>query len=251
MTLEELKQYDGKEGRPAYIAYKGKIYDLSKSDFWAGGIHMGIIKAGEDVTEKIGLSPHGEVNIFRYPAIAELEGKSVASATMPAKLSEEQEKMVRYQKLYKKYHPHPIMVHFPMGIIPFAFFAQIIGFICPLEIYFTFASVVAMMIGTVFIIPAMATGTVSYIVNYNKTANIYLKRKIRLSSLALAVGIITSIYGYIYIDRMITPEAFIGFSCPFYSCGAWSYTILTAIMTGLVIAIGYNGGKMTWPDDKK
>ncbi len=30
-TREELKKYDGKNGRPAYIAYKGKVYDVSDS----------------------------------------------------------------------------------------------------------------------------------------------------------------------------------------------------------------------------
>ena len=33
MTLEELKEYDGRDGRPVYVAYKGKIYDLSKRKY--------------------------------------------------------------------------------------------------------------------------------------------------------------------------------------------------------------------------
>lgn len=250
MTLEELKQYDGKEGRPAYIAYKGKIYDLSKSDFWTGGVHMGMINAGEDVTEKIGLSPHGEGNILRYPPIAELEGTSVPSATMPSKLTAEQEKMVRYQKLYKKYHPHPIMVHFPMGIIPFALIAQIIAFLCPIGLYFTVASITAMIVGTISIIPAIASGIVSFVVNYNKTANVYLKRKIRLSILAFFVGVVTSFYGYMYVFKALAPN-FAAYACPYGGGSIIGYTILTTIMTGIVLAIGYNGGKMTWPDDKK
>ena len=30
MTLEELKQYDGKDGRPTYVAIEGDVYDISK-----------------------------------------------------------------------------------------------------------------------------------------------------------------------------------------------------------------------------
>lgn len=30
-TREELAQYDGKNGNPAYVAYKGKVYDVSVS----------------------------------------------------------------------------------------------------------------------------------------------------------------------------------------------------------------------------
>ncbi len=40
-TLEELRNYDGKDGRPAYIAYKGKVYDVTDDFLWAGGDHQG------------------------------------------------------------------------------------------------------------------------------------------------------------------------------------------------------------------
>ena len=50
MKLEELKQYDGKEGRPAYIVYKGDIYDVTGSygiAFWMcaamGAVGLGLI----------------------------------------------------------------------------------------------------------------------------------------------------------------------------------------------------------------
>lgn len=251
MTLEELKQYDGQEGRPAYIGYKGKVYDLSKSDFWTGGTHMGTVQAGTDVTEKIGLSPHGEINIFRFPVIAELQSGKSSPAAAPVAYTKEEQTQIKRMKLYKKYHPHPIMVHFPMGIIPFAFFAQIIGLFCPLGIYFTFASVIAMLVGTLFLIPAIASGVLSFVINYNRTANVYLKRKIRLSVITLILGVFSSIYGFIYLLKTFYPQ-FSGlscFSCP-YGGDFWGYTILTLIMTGLVTAIGYNGGKMTWPDDK-
>lgn len=251
MTLEELKQYDGKDGRPAYIGYKGKVYDLSNSDFWTGGVHMGTVQAGTDTTEKIGLSPHGELNIFKFPVVAELEAEKTAEAATPTVYTKEEETQIRRMKLYRKYHPHPIMVHFPMGIIPFAFFAQIIGFFCPLGVYFTFASVTAMILGTLFLIPAIASGTLSFVINYNKTANVYLKRKIVLSTIALILGIFSSIYGYMYILRAFyQPSGLGGGFCIPFGGNSCVYTLLTAIMMGIVIAIGYNGGKMTWPDDK-
>jgi predicted heme/steroid binding protein len=28
-TLDELRQFDGKNGSPAYVGYKGKVYDVS------------------------------------------------------------------------------------------------------------------------------------------------------------------------------------------------------------------------------
>jgi len=59
-TIEELKQYDGRNGRPAYIAYKGKVYDVTESYLWIDGDHQGQHEAGKDLTIEIASAPHGE-----------------------------------------------------------------------------------------------------------------------------------------------------------------------------------------------
>lgn len=59
-TIEELKQYDGKDGRPAYIAYKGKVYDVTDDYLWIDGDHQGEHQAGKDLTEEMSQAPHGE-----------------------------------------------------------------------------------------------------------------------------------------------------------------------------------------------
>jgi predicted heme/steroid binding protein len=59
-SLEELKQFDGKEGRPAYVACKGKVYDVTDSYLWIDGDHQGEHAAGKDLTEEITRAPHGE-----------------------------------------------------------------------------------------------------------------------------------------------------------------------------------------------
>ena len=59
-TLEELKQYNGTEGKPVYFAFEGKVYDSSNSSFWQSGNHMGAHQAGKDLTEAIKSAPHGE-----------------------------------------------------------------------------------------------------------------------------------------------------------------------------------------------
>jgi predicted heme/steroid binding protein len=58
-TLDELGKFDGKEGRPAYVAHKGKVYDVSDSFQWLEGDHLGHA-AGEDLTEQMEIAPHGE-----------------------------------------------------------------------------------------------------------------------------------------------------------------------------------------------
>ncbi len=68
-TLEELKQYDGREGRPAYIAYKGKVYDVTNDYLWTGGDHQGEHTAGKDLTEEMKLAPHGEETLERIKQV--------------------------------------------------------------------------------------------------------------------------------------------------------------------------------------
>ena len=71
-TLEELKQYDGKNGRPAYIAYKGKVYDVTTSFLWVDGDHQGEHQAGRDLTAEISRAPHGEETLERIPLVGVL-----------------------------------------------------------------------------------------------------------------------------------------------------------------------------------
>jgi predicted heme/steroid binding protein len=68
-TLEELKQYDGKDGRPAYIAYKGKVYDVTDNFLWIDGAHQGEHSAGKDLTEEMAKAPHGEETLERVKLV--------------------------------------------------------------------------------------------------------------------------------------------------------------------------------------
>jgi predicted heme/steroid binding protein len=58
-TIKELEEYDGKGGKPAYIAYKRKVYDASEVPLWSDGDHLGIHQAGKDLTEDMEMAPHG------------------------------------------------------------------------------------------------------------------------------------------------------------------------------------------------
>lgn len=71
-TLEELSNFDGSEKRPAYIAYKGKIYDVSSSKLWVEGNHVRKHLAGSDLTEALRTAPHGEEKVLRMPLVGEL-----------------------------------------------------------------------------------------------------------------------------------------------------------------------------------
>ena len=58
ITKKELAENNGKNGKPAYLAYKGKVYDVSESNFWIEGDHLGMHEAGRDLTEELEMAPH-------------------------------------------------------------------------------------------------------------------------------------------------------------------------------------------------
>ncbi|HBP38314.1 MAG TPA: cytochrome B5 [Clostridiales bacterium] len=59
-TIDELAQYDGLEGRKAYIAVDGVVYDVTDIAQWKDGLHQGKFQAGKDYSDEIrSESPHG------------------------------------------------------------------------------------------------------------------------------------------------------------------------------------------------
>ena len=79
-SIEALDAFDGKEGRPAYIAYKGAVYDVTPSKLWKDGSHLRKHSAGNDLTEILKTAPHGEEKILSMKRVGEL--KSADEATL-------------------------------------------------------------------------------------------------------------------------------------------------------------------------
>jgi predicted heme/steroid binding protein len=70
-TISELFQFNGKNGNPAYVGYKGKVYDVTESYQWGDGEHLGHI-AGEDLTDQMEIAPHSEEVIERMKIVGVL-----------------------------------------------------------------------------------------------------------------------------------------------------------------------------------
>lgn len=68
-TIQELSLYNGKNGMPAYIAYEGKVYDVTESWYWKNGMHQALHAAGKDLTLAMNQAPHGADFLQRVPLI--------------------------------------------------------------------------------------------------------------------------------------------------------------------------------------
>ncbi len=76
LTLEQLAQYNGQNGEPAYVAVDGIIYDVSSSPYWVNGNHDPCgtdAMAGHDLSELIKQAPAGMLqDLETFPVVGHL-----------------------------------------------------------------------------------------------------------------------------------------------------------------------------------
>lgn len=226
MKLDELKQYDGKDGRPAYIVYKGDIYDVTGSKLWKNGSHVNRHFAGEDLSHQMSVAPHGDDVMSRFKKVGTLESEEQ---------SVEIDKMEKLRDFYRKFHPHPVFVHFPMALILFSCIMQALFLIFKTTSYES-AAYYSLFAGTLFSFPATFSGIFSWWINYQRLLTRTFKIKLYLSIVLLIVASVG------LIIRIIVPDiSFISGS------GFYIYNALLFISVPIVFIIGYYGGKITWP----
>lgn len=222
MTLEELKHYNGEDGQKAYIAYKGKVYDVTSSPLWKNGIHQKMHKAGNDLTDLLKNAPHGEEVFARFPIIDTLDVKM--------------EEKFDWVAWYRKYHPHPMLIHFPIALHIFAAGADML-FLLHSTASFAEAVFYTFFVATVMGAIAMIPGILSWWINYHLALTQIFVIKLLFSTITLLLGIVAI---FIYLEN---PD--IVYSAELKGILYHSIVLVTGVT---VIILGYYGGKITWPD---
>lgn len=67
-SIKELSEYNGKRGKPSYVAVDGIVYDVS--DIFDNGDHYSHL-AGQDLTDDF-YSHHMKSEIEKYPVVGKL-----------------------------------------------------------------------------------------------------------------------------------------------------------------------------------
>ncbi|WP_406676792.1 cytochrome b5 domain-containing protein [Neomoorella carbonis] len=81
-TLEELAQYDGSNGKPAYVAVNGLVYDVTNVEGWKEGVHKPWSDkrvAGRDLTSELAKAPpsHRQKEFWaKLPVVGRLKGST-------------------------------------------------------------------------------------------------------------------------------------------------------------------------------
>ncbi|MFX1519153.1 MAG: DUF2231 domain-containing protein [Promethearchaeota archaeon] len=219
-TTTELEQFDGNEGRPSYIAYKGKVYDVSNSRLWKNGKHAGRHFAGDDLTPGMINAPHDDIIFVKFPIVGELSTEVPAMQNLKQKL--------------EGLHIHPIVVHFSIA------YSIIISLLTLLYVFtgvtsFEAASYYMLILGFLTGPPCALSGVFSWKVTYEGRRTKTFVRKIVYTILLIAI--ITAGFAW----RTLNPNILL-------SLTNLSYIYLAVIWSLVPIAtiLGHYGGKIVY-----
>ena len=70
-TTVQLAEFNGKNGKPAYVAYKGTVYDVTESPQWLDGDHLGH-EAGNELNDQMEIAPHSDDVMERMKKVGTL-----------------------------------------------------------------------------------------------------------------------------------------------------------------------------------
>ena len=67
-TREELMRFNGDRGERKYVAYQGRVYDVSDCPRWRAEMHERMHFPGQDLTAEIADAPHAD-DVFERPCV--------------------------------------------------------------------------------------------------------------------------------------------------------------------------------------
>lgn len=231
--IEEMALFDGKDGKQSFIVHQGKVYDVSDSRLWKGGLHMKRHHAGQDLSVDIGAAPHGPEVLERYPQIGVIRPREAAERAMPEPI---RNLLERYPMLRR--HPHPMTVHFPIVFLLSCTFFNVLYLLTgarPLET----TALHCLGAGILFLPIVILTGLFSWWLNYMARP----LKSVAIKALASTALFVLAILAFTW--RIAVPGIL-----DTLSPASFFYFLLILSFAPLVGIIGWYGAQLTFPIER-
>ena len=216
------------------MVYDGKVYDVSESKLWKGGIHMRRHKAGMDLTTDIQAAPHNIEVLDRYPQIGTLKKETPPEVKLPKFAAW----LLETNPFFRR-HPHPMTVHFPIVFFLSNPFFNIL-YLLTGENSFETTALHCLAGGILFGVVAIATGLFTWWYNYMAKMMKPIAIKIPLSLALIVIAIVVFVWRLVNPAVMTDPQ------------GANTvYLFLVLSFVPIVSIIGWFGATMTFPIEKE
>jgi predicted heme/steroid binding protein/uncharacterized membrane protein len=234
-SQDELAVANGKDGAGTLVAVDGTVYDISDSKKWIHGKHMNRHTAGKDMSAEIIAAPHGKEVLKRFEIVGLYQKEPPEQ--IPG-LKGKVDAWLDEHPILRR-HPHPAVVHVPIGLmvtLPLFEVAALVTGSTATE----WAAYLCLILGLVSLPAAMATGYLTWWINYDWKDASTIRWKRRLAWTALPVALIAVIWRALLISDPIV----------------WSdtrvmiYCAITLALGCLVPLIGFLGGTLTFPYEK-
>lgn len=218
LTPGELKKYDGTDGMPIYVAYEGRIYEVTESQLWTEGKHMGIHQAGNDLTKGIEDAPHDRDMLLRFPVVGTLIPEEAPQTSLSQRVA--------------SLHPHSVVVHFPIAlstVVPLFSILYILTGVTQFEA----TSYYLLLLATLSAPVGGLSGVFSWTVSYGAKQSQNFRRKIGLSITLAVISLTLSVW------RTLTPDILLSQTGPSYI-----YVLMQLSLALVAGALGHIGGKI-------
>ncbi len=234
-TPEELSEFNGESGNAIYVAYKGKVYDVSESRRWRGGTHMKRHKAGNELSTEILAAPHDADVLERFPQVGVMKTDAAEEEVeVPVFLARLLEKVPMLRR-----HPHPMTVHFPIAFMCAATVFALLYLFTGLKAFDT-TVFHCLGAGVLFALVAMGTGWYTWWLNY-------LAKPVRAVQIKKRLSVVLTVSAAMaFILRAAVPDILIDLRVL-----SIIYLLLVFSVFPLVTAIGWFGAALTFPVEKE
>jgi len=218
LTPTELKKYDGTDGMPIYVAYEDRIYEVTESQLWTGGRHMGIHQAGSDLTESIEDAPHDRETLLRFPVVGTLIPEEALRVSLAQRVA--------------SLHLHSVVVHFPIAlstVVPLFSILYILTGVTQFEA----ASYYLLLLATLSAPVGGLSGMFSWTVSYGAKRSTNFRRKIGLSIALAVISFTLSVWRTLIPDILLSQSGL-----------SYIYVLMQLSLALVAGALGHIGGKI-------